>query len=184
MRGFTTIVASAALLACSVMATPYKGRNGGNGRWNGNHDCLTTDTAALLVNGFGSLLSNYSTSVAESILADNFTDTSDSINSLAGYPLGGATFPSKQAFEAGQGSQQAIGFELLAIDAVGCDSFAFRWIAHVGGSLAVKGINVGYAIYTGMGANGWQIESMYSEFNSIAWVTDIGGTVTLPGAAQ
>ena len=74
--------------------------------------CLTNATASYLANGYGSLLSAYTNATANSLLASDFTDTSDSINWLAGIPLGGYTFSSKAAFIAGQGTQLPIGFTM------------------------------------------------------------------------
>jgi len=138
--------------------------------------CLTNTTAAYLVNGFASLLTAYNNNTANAILASGFTDTSDSINFLAGIPLGSTTFPSKAAFEAGQGSQYPIGFSILSID-FGCTFAAFRWVATVGEQIdPVKGINVLYASNLNGTSAGWQIASMYSEFNVGAWEVDIGKT--------
>ena len=148
----------------------------------GTVSCLTADTASYLVNGFGKLLTAYTTADAEALLASDFTDTSDSINFLAGYPAGSVTFPSKAAFEAGQGSQPAIGFQVYNIDAVTCNVIAFRWAALLGGS-PVKGINIIYASNLNGTDAGWQIETNYSEFNSGLWTQEIGGTCVPPSQA-
>lgn len=145
----------------------------------GTVTCLTSDTASYLVNGFASLLTNYNNATAEALLASDFTDTSDSINWLAGYPIGSTTFPSKQAFEQGQGSQPPIGFQLYSIDAVTCKVVAFRWAALLGGD-PVKGINILYASNLNNTAQGWQIETNFSEFNSGLWLEEIGGVCTPP----
>jgi hypothetical protein len=106
---------------------------------------------------------------------------------VAGIPLGSVTFPSQGAFIGGQGTQPAIGFTLLAVDSVSCEGvITFRWSANVGGPLPVKGINVLYTeLVAGgdinaVGAGGWQITRVFSEFNSAAWVIDIGGTCAVP----
>jgi len=144
----------------------------------GYFQCLSAGDAAYLVSGFASLLTDFQASVANAILADDFTDTSDSINFLAGIPLGSVTFPSKAAFIAGQGAQPPIGFDVLNIDAVTCNVIAFRWVASVGSQqFPVKGINI---LYASKSSSGWQIDTVYSEFNSGAWVNDIGGTCTPP----
>lgn len=152
-------------------------------------DCLPYETAVELVNGFVSTLTSFDAGVAENLLAPAFTDTSDSINFLAGIPLGSVTFPSPQAFIAGQGAQPPINLQVLKIDAVTCDGvIVFRWIAEVGAQIdTVKGINVLYAVKSGpdcsaVGPGGYQLEAVYSEFNSAAWVVDIGGTCTVPAA--
>jgi len=136
--------------------------------------CLTNSTAAYLVNGYASLLTAYNNDTANALLASGFTDTSDSINYLAGYALGATTFPSKSAFEQGQGSQQAIGFSVISID-FWCTGAAFRWTATLG-QYPVKGINVLYASNLNSSSQGWQVASMYSEFNVGAWELDVGNS--------
>jgi len=150
-------------------------------------ECLPYGTAVQLVNAFVSTLTNFEASVAENLLAPNFTDTSDSINFLAGIPLGSVTFPSAEAFIEGQGSQAAIGLQVLNIDAVTCDGvIVFRWIAEVAEQIdSVKGIDILYAVKSGpdcytVGPTGYQLDAVYSEFNSAAWVLDIGGTCAPP----
>ena len=152
-------------------------------------NCLSQSVAKTIVSDFASLLTSFSTATANKVLASDFTDTSDSINWLGGYPLGSTTFPSKQAFIQGQGAQPAIGFSILNIDAVTCSGvIAFRWVASVGSQQEeVKGINILYASQKGwksdsVGPNGWQIDTVYSEFNSASWDVDVGGTCTPPGS--
>jgi len=175
---FPTVFSTLVLLASSALAGPVASRNSA---------CLDESVAAEIVSQFGSLLSNYSNSTANNLLASDFVDTSDSINYLAGIPLGGATFPSKQAFELGQGSQPPVGFQVLSIDAVTCNGvIAFRWVAQVGQqTYPAQGIDILYASLKGynhekVGPHGWQLDKVYSEFNSAAWVVDIGGTCPPP----
>ena len=144
--------------------------------------CLTDTTAAYLTNGYGSLLTAYSNATADALLASDFTDTSDSINWLAGIPLGGYTFNSTAAFKAGQGTQPAIGFSVTEI-MHSCTEVAFRWTATVYlNKWPVKGINFFKASNLNNTAAGWQIETMYSEFNVGAWEIDIGRTCSPQGA--
>lgn len=171
MRSFTTVAAAAALFTTALAAPQYGYTNPGT--------CLTPGTAESLVDGFGSLISNYQASVAEKILSEELTDWSDSINELSGIPLGSITFPTKEAFEQGQGSQPPVPFELLAIEAVTCDTIAIRWLGGLQPE-PVKGITILKTSNKDGTADGWQISTIYTEFNSAAWVTDIGGTVTLP----
>lgn len=143
--------------------------------------CLTSADATSLVNSFQSLISNYTLATAEKVLTSDFTDTSDSINMMAGYPLGSTTFPSKAAFEAGQGSQQAVPMSILAIDSVACTSVGFRWAITVNPSKpVVKGINSMITSYNST-QKAWQIKQMFSEFNNCQWINLIGGTCKGPG---
>jgi len=151
--------------------------------------CLPNYIAGEIVNSFLSLISAYNGAVADNLLADNFVDTSDSINYLAGIPLGGPTFPAKVAFEQGQGSQPPVPVSLLNIDAVTCDGvIAFRWVGFPAiASLEVKGINILYTVNNGdtnaVGPSGWQISQVFSEFNSAAWIVDLGLPCNPPPAA-
>ncbi|EXJ95063.1 hypothetical protein A1O1_00181 [Capronia coronata CBS 617.96] len=177
MRSFITIAAVAASLVASAHAAPW-----GNGWLFGNLNptkCLNKQTAQYLVDGFGGLISAYTMENAEKFLADDLTDISDSINSLSGIPIGNVTFPSKQAFEAGQGSQPPVPFQLLAIEAVTCDTIALRWLAGLQPE-PVKGITILKAENPRAQKDTWQIKTIFTEFNSASWVKDIGGNVTLP----
>ena len=59
--------------------------------------CLHPDDVDVLVNAYVRMLSKWNDTDAK-YLADSFRDSSDSINILAGIPLGSPTFPTKQAF--------------------------------------------------------------------------------------
>ncbi|KEF63550.1 uncharacterized protein A1O9_01528 [Exophiala aquamarina CBS 119918] len=176
----STIIVSA--LASLAAAVPQRGGGPRPGRPTpptgtpGTPDtCLTSTTASDMVNGFASLLTAFDVNVANSLLASDFTDTSDSINFLAGIPLGSTTFPSKEAFIAGQGTQPPIGFTVLNIDAVTCDTIAFRWAATLGPQTPIKGINILNVSNLNGTSTGWQIKSVFSEFNSGTWSQQVGG---------
>lgn len=177
MVQLSSLIAALAL-ATSTVASPMA-----SATFNNHHkQCLTPSIASGLVTGFGSLISAYSNATANSLLASDFTDTSDSINFLGGLPEGAVTFPSKLAFEVGQGAQPPIPFTVINIDAVTCDVVAFRWYVTIG-PVNIKGINIFKASYSGnekLGVNGWQIETNYSEFDSGLWLEAIGGTCTPP----
>jgi len=177
---------AAAVLATAAYATPIADAEAAPQQWGpwsrGTGKCLNPAIAAGLVDGFGSLISAYTNATAESLLAADFTDTSDSIDFLAGIPEGTVTFPSKEAFILGQGSQPAIPFTVINIDAVTCNTVAFRWFVSIG-PVNIKGINIFVASYSGnpsLGVRGWQIETNYSEFDSGLWLEAIGGTCTPP----
>ena len=178
MRLISALAAVAAVAVPFTSAAPTKTEE-----WAPNN-CLPAATASAIVTGFASLLTNFNAATANSLLADNYIEYSDSINFLGGFPLGGPTFPSKQAFIAGQGQQPPLpAFEVLNIDAVTCGgTIVFRWLAQVGSEQQeIKGINVFYTSYTGQGGfGGYQISETFSEFNSGSWVVDIGGTCVPP----
>lgn len=68
----------------------------------GNGLCLTDAQAKFLAGQFKSVLTNPDRQAANvtatALVADSYVETSDSINILAGFPLGGSTFSGKQAF--------------------------------------------------------------------------------------
>lgn len=106
---------------------------------------------------------------ADALFADDFTDTSDSINQLAGIPEGSVTFSSKADFIAGSGSQPPLYLSTLQIFN-DCAVVGWRWISTSGtgdDSEAVKGIDVFEINAAG------QIEAVYAEFNSGAWLADL-----------
>ena len=72
---FSLIVGAVVSLASVTIAAPSSGSS---------NKCLCKDSAQYLVNGFSSLLTAFSNATADQILADDFTDTSDSINWLIG----------------------------------------------------------------------------------------------------
>lgn len=153
-------------------------------------NCLPPNIGSQIASEFLSLVGidagTFDVALANSLIADDFVDTSDSINYLAGIPLGGPTFSSKAAFIAGAGSQAPMHFTLLNVDGVSCNGvIAFRWVTFPGsGQLEAKGINIIYTVNGGdlnsIGPGGWQVSRVFTEFNSAAWIVDIGGTCPPP----
>jgi hypothetical protein len=77
---FTAFAATASLLAGIASASVVPA-------------CLTDDDATALVNGFASLITSYNQTVAETILAPDFSDTSSSINYLIGATGAAVCYP-------------------------------------------------------------------------------------------
>lgn len=102
MKFFSTALVLSALSALTLASPQRQGEGGGGGRptrtasapattssaLSPTVSCLTNATASNLVNGFASLLTAYTNATANALLASDFTDTSDSINFLAGNALG------------------------------------------------------------------------------------------------
>jgi len=180
MHAFTVVAAATALLSGLVQARPI------SAPLVARSACLTTADADHLVNGFAELInSTFSQSLADDILAADFTDYSDSIDFLKGSALGSATFTSLDQYSAAQSAQAPVPLQVLSIDAVTCTNIAWRWLAYPGsGDYEVKGINIIYAAQGNGTANGWQIATNFAEFNVAAWDLDLGGTCVAPSPSK
>ncbi|KIW70401.1 hypothetical protein PV04_02675 [Phialophora macrospora] len=178
---FSTVVAPVTLAALASAAPALKARG-----YDGGPTCIPYDVAIAIETTWISTLTNYDEATAENLLYPQLVDTSDSINYIAGIPLGGPTFPSAQAYEQGQGSQPAIGVTVLGTDAITCDGvIALRWVGQVGlNTYPAQGITILKAIKVGddavVGPTGWQLAEIHTEFNSAAWIVDIGGSCPPP----
>lgn len=79
--------------------------------------CMTAVQAQEVATHFETLIKAFDASDAEQWLTKDFTDYSSSVNTLINFgctapqPLDGATFSSRDAFIAGQGSQPPIPFK-------------------------------------------------------------------------
>ena len=179
----SAIFAAISALALGVAAAPSSiyARAG--------NDCMDDAAALKVANNFKDLISEtLSTSLAKSALTSDFHDYSDSVNELinAGnkkgsacyvQPLGSATFTSRAAFIKGQGAAGPIPFQILKTWHT-CDTVFIRWRSSAPGTITpeqeVTGIIVLEAVDSGSAANPWQIETVYSEFNSGAFLYDVG----------
>jgi hypothetical protein len=178
---FSSIVAPVTLAAAATAAPTLSARG------YGGDECIPTDVLAGIQNAWISTLTNYQQSTAENLLYPGLQDFSDSINYIGGFPLGQVTFPSAQAYEAGQGAQPPIGFTVLNPGAIyTCDGYiTLRWKGDVGSKqLPANGITILKAIKVGndnvVGPTGYQLSEIYTEFNSAAWITDLGGSCPPP----
>jgi len=176
---FSSIVAPVSLAVLASAAPAFNARDDGA-------NCIPYAVAIAIETQWISTLTNFDESVAANLLAPELVDTSDSINYIAGIPLGGPTFPSAQAYEEGQGAEPAIGLTVLGTDAITCDGvIALRWVAQVGANVyPAQGITILNAVQKGtdavVGPTGWQLAEIHTEFNSAAWIVDIGGTCPPP----
>lgn len=138
--------------------------------------CLAPSDAQSLVNDYAQLINSYSTPLAQQVLAADYSEESDSIDSLEGEPVGTETFPTKASFMAAQLQNGDVPFTVESVDAVACTDVALRWKASPGTEAeTVRGIT----IFKATKATGsWQIETLYVEFNTWPWLVDIGGSCT------
>ncbi|KAK4636273.1 Ecp58-1 [Fulvia fulva] len=187
MRSFTALLASASLLVVSTLAVPNTawqgGSYGGWGKnkspsWNPGRDskCLSDSEAQAVADNFKESIAAYSDALADAAFTTDFQDYSDSVIELIdnGCPnspvaLGTATFDSLASFKAGQGAQPPIPFEILNIWH-NCDTITIRWVS-AQTPAQVTGIIVIEAAYEN---DRWMIETVFSEFNSGAWLVNLG----------
>src|SRR3954466_1370565 len=154
---FASTTFFSAIVATPVAWPPVRDGPDGKphpGHWGGPPDatapapgefCLTDADAQTIVDGFVNLLENtmenFNLTLANSLLADDFSDYSDSINYLKRTPLGEVSFASKQQFIDGQGTQPPFpSVETLNMFHT-CDSIAWRWQGNYA-PLWIRGINM------------------------------------------
>lgn len=155
-------------------------------RSNSSSTCLTTADANKVANNFRDLIAlPFSTSLATEALCADFQDYSDSVNELinAGCrgpnTLGDATFGSRTAFIDGQKHQPPIPFQILNIWNT-CTEVIMRWRSSSPGSVNPEQIVTGIVVIETVpnsdssSSQPWLMETVYSEFNSGAWLYDIG----------
>lgn len=133
--------------------------------------CLSEADAQTIVDGFRNMLENtgadFNLTLANSLLADDFSDYSDSINYLTRSPLGSVSFDSKAAFIQGQGTQPPF----PSVDTLDmfhtCDRIAWRWQGNYA-PLPIRGINI-------FNVNAkFQIQTVLVEMNSGAFLKNVG----------
>jgi hypothetical protein len=161
-----------------TVTAPYPSGTKGPGK------CVVTDAKAEeLVKGFATLLEytsyngtqgapgrGYKYDVSAATLATDVVDTSDSINFMAGFPLGSTTFPNKAAFDYGQGVlQPEVNVKTLGVHH-DCGSITWRWqiTPKLPNAYPVKGVNYFEVNEAGL------INKIFAEFNNGAWLQSFG----------
>ncbi|KAF2772191.1 hypothetical protein EJ03DRAFT_348992 [Teratosphaeria nubilosa] len=141
--------------------------------------CLTYNDANQLATNFGKLVSNYNSELANQTLAPNFQDYSESVNSLMASGGGShdsllnATFSSRSAFETASSATSAEPFTLKNVWYT-CDTVTFRWVSEQNPK-PVVGISVGHTVLAPIGnPTLYQFDEIWGEFDSAAWLTNLG----------
>jgi len=149
--------------------------------------CMTTSNAVKVAQNFRSLIHDeFNTTLAQTALTKDFVDYSDSVIELINSGCTGPvalttpTFTSRKAFIAGQSSQPPIPFKILNLWHT-CSTVIIRWRASAPGTITttqepVTGIIV---LETQPNKNKasdqpYLIQTVFSEFNSGAWLYDLG----------
>lgn len=147
--------------------------------------CLCDSDADQIGQDFADLISNFNATFAQQVLAPDYTDQSDSVNTLidkggiSPIPLGSLTFTSKAAFISASASQPPVPFTILQTWHT-CDTVIIRWVAHppalpgVATAEQVQGFDALIVEPSTTGFQPYQIKTTYGEFNSGAWLHDLG----------
>ncbi|KXT18255.1 hypothetical protein AC579_2904 [Pseudocercospora musae] len=181
MPSFTSITLLS-LAAIGSLAAPAKR----DGNWYGDQG-LTADEAAAVAAGYGQLIRQYSTDLANQLLTPDFVDYSEGVNTLINscpqgpsaqpLPLLSATFSNRAQFEQGQGEQPPINFEQLNLW-YNSNSVTIRWkttnTANITDVKPVVGL-ITMEVVKSVDSTQYphQISTVYSEFDSGAWLQNL-----------
>lgn len=187
MYALSVLLASALALGASAnpLSSKLSERNYGGA-------CLTESEANTVANNFRKTIAEpFDVAFVKSTFSKTFVDYSDSVNELinGGCPdpneiveLGSPTFSSRKAFIQGQSGQSPITFNILNVWH-NCDTVILRWNGPtpgfpVPGTITpqepVTGIIVLEVVEGNAHQEPWVIQTTYSEFNSGAWLYDLG----------
>jgi len=178
MPSFSSL-AIASLLALGSLAAPHEKRNGGY--------CLNAAEAQQVATNYGNLIADYSDALANVALSPDFTDYSESVNTLidecpqgsaaVSLPLLGASFTNRSSFEKGQGQQPNINFKQLNIWH-NCDTVVIRWetnnTAPIPSPRPVVGLITMETCRAPWGSQyPFLIDTVFSEFDAGAWLANL-----------
>ena len=167
----------AAAFACSVSAFPSRLETRGS--------CLSNNDAYQVAHAFQDLINKpFNATLARAALVPGYTDYSDSVAELINKgcntrpaTLTAPTFSYRSAFIQGQSGQKPIPFEILNLWN-NCEEVTIRWRSSAPGTVQpeqpVTGIIAMEVVPGPSGAEfPFQIKTVFSEFNSGAWLYDL-----------
>jgi len=164
-----------AISALAAVAAALPG--GGPGYDHGQVACPSPNDVTEITNAYADIIGAYKQPVADRWLDDqSFSDWSDSINILIAQPLGGPTFPNKAVFEMLQAKNPPTPLH-QTVTAVQCNTIVTTWWTKFGANVPVHGISVLTVVRRG---DQWKISKVVTEFNSVAWLIDMGGSCSIP----
>jgi hypothetical protein len=174
-------IALFSLAALGAIAAPAEKRRPGH------RQCVSDAEADQIATSYATLITSYSDALADAVLATNFTDYSESVNTLINScPQGDAakpldllapTFTSLEQFKIGQGQQPSINFERLNLWH-SCDTVIIRWkttnTAPIPNPKPVVGL-ISMEVIKNQNATTypWLIDTVYSEFDAGAWLQNL-----------
>ncbi|EFQ36720.1 hypothetical protein CGRA01v4_14159 [Colletotrichum graminicola] len=144
--------------------------------------CLRTEDGRDLAAEFQRLIRNYSAKAADRLLAPDVVAHCDGMNEMAGKPLGAPTYHDREelktALERQSGRPTPV--TLRTVDVVTCNTVVLKWTAVFGQEkLPVRGIQI-LTVQKSAPHYGWAIKTIDTEFNSLAYLVDLGGTYSMP----
>ncbi|TKA29186.1 hypothetical protein B0A50_03696 [Salinomyces thailandicus] len=181
-----SVILLTSLLALNALARPAAEPSKRHNRH--RRDCLSPSSAQEIATNYGLLISNYTDTLANQLLAPNFIDYSESVNTLINscpqgsaampLPLLAPTFSNRSAFETGQAQQPQINFNQLNLWYT-CDTVIIRWettntanitdVKPVVGLISMETVSAP----EGEGLCGRWIDTVYSEFDAGAWLQNL-----------
>ncbi|KAK1570021.1 uncharacterized protein LY79DRAFT_488266, partial [Colletotrichum navitas] len=145
--------------------------------------CLSPEDGLQVATVFQQLIRNYSVEVADQLLAADVVAHCDGMNELAGKPLGAPTYHDREELKAALEwqSRRPTPVTLQTVDAVSCNTIVLKWTATFGeAKLSVRGIQI-LEVIRDSSSYGWAIKSIDTEFNSLAYLVNLGGVYKMPG---
>lgn len=144
--------------------------------------CLSLEDGWRLAADFQALIRNYSAAAADQLVAPDVVAHCDGMNALAGKPLGAPTYRNRDELKAAleRQSGRPTPVSLRTVDVVTCDTVVLKWTAAFGeAKLPVRGIQI-LTVERGGPVGGWAIKTIDTEFNSLAYLVNLGGTYSMP----
>ncbi|GJC96328.1 hypothetical protein ColKHC_05154 [Colletotrichum higginsianum] len=144
--------------------------------------CLSLEDGWRLAAEFQALIRNYSAAAADELVAPDVVAHCDGMNALAGKPLGAPTYRNRDELKAAleRQSGRPTPVSLRTVDVVTCDTVVLKWTAAFGEArLPVRGIQI-LTVERGGPVGGWAIKTIDTEFNSLAYLVNLGGTYNMP----
>jgi hypothetical protein len=82
----TSIATTVWPLMALCAAQPFNGKSSKPSNTTASTSCISAADAVLIADGFGQILSNFSTSFGDNLIADGYVDQSDSVATLMHSP--------------------------------------------------------------------------------------------------
>ncbi|KAI1324380.1 hypothetical protein F5Y16DRAFT_306307 [Xylariaceae sp. FL0255] len=135
--------------------------------------CMDATDGRKLASRYADLMGAFTTAKAEALLIEDFSGTSDSTNVFLGKQLGSLTYTSREDFIEEQGQLATAIMNITNVVVSTCDTVVLRWTQQ----FDIKPVT-GISVLVATMQDDWMIEMLWSEFNSLVYLEDIGGNYT------